>query len=192
LVAIFNFDGCEPVLEGDNECDISITVTESNDEGDECEAFSFTYDVGNPDCSIATIRVFGGDDFQDFDDPDGTIETELEAGQGGQQAAISNVRFCATVNGMDDDEMDDDGMDDEMDNVDLQLVSKKDGHKYELEITNGTDHDIKFSWGLDDTRHGGKVTVDGESSETFHVDTDEEGTVYLYHDGDQVDSVDVE
>ena len=255
LVAIFNFDGCTPVLEGDNECDISITVTESEEE-DECQAFSFTYDVGNPDCSIENIRVYGGSDCQDFDPTDGEIETELENPQSGQQAGISNVRFCATVNGMDDDGMDDDGMDDDgmdddgmdddgmdddgmdddgmdddgmdddemdddgmdndemdddemddedddddedkkkkpdlEDNVDLKLVSKKDDGKYEFEIHNDTDHDIKFSWGLDGSSHGGKVTVDGESSETFHVETDEEGTVYLYHDGDQVDSVDID
>ena len=78
------------------------------------------------------------------------------------------------------------------DNVDLKLVSKKDGDKYEFEVHNDTDHDIKFSWGLDGSSHGWKVTVDSESSGTFHVDADEEGTVYLYHDGDQVASVDIE
>jgi len=234
LVAIFNFDSCTPELEGDNECDISITVTEENDEGDSCEAFSFTYEVGDTDCTIENIRVYGGSDCQDFDSTDDEINTDLEAGAGGQQAGISNVRFCATVDDDDemdddddemdddddemdddddemdddddemdddDDEMDDDDEDDDEDkkkkpdvedNVDLELVSKKDGDKYEFEITNDTDHDIKFSWGLDDTSHGGKVTVDGESSETFHVDADEEGTVYLYHDGEEVASVDVE
>jgi len=106
----------------------------------------------------------------------------------------------------DDDDMDDDGDEDDEDDdkkkkpdveddVDLKLVSKKkgdEGDTYELKICNDTDHDIKFSWGLGDTKHREKLTVDGESSDTFHVDADEEGTVYLYHDGDEIDSVDIE
>lgn len=95
---------------------------------------------------------------------------------------------------MDDNEMDDD---DEKkkpeitDNVALKAICRKedDSNEVKCKVHNDTEHKLKFSWGVDNASHGGKVTVDGGSSETFYATADEDATVYLYHDGKRVDSV---
>ncbi|MEA1930473.1 MAG: ice-binding family protein [Euryarchaeota archaeon] len=134
----------------------------------------------------AILLVIIGDGMDDDDDDDEDMDDEDD----------DDMDDDEDMDDEDDDDDDDDDDDkkkpDVEDDVDLKLVSKKKGDKYKFKIYNDTEHDIKFSWGLDDSKHGGKVTVDGESSDTFHVEGDEEGTVYLYHDGEEVDSVDID
>ncbi|WP_312908985.1 hypothetical protein [Natronosalvus caseinilyticus] len=126
LLAVHEFDDCS-VEQTEGDCAITVEVTESegDEEGDDCDAYSFEWAVDD-DCVVYAVRVYGGNDCEDYDysdgATDGVIETDLEAGQSGQQAGISNIRFCGELeedDGGDGDDGDgDDGNDGNGDNGD--------------------------------------------------------------------------
>jgi len=104
LIAVHEFDGCS-VSQTEGDCDIAVEVTESEDENGSCDAFGFSWAVKDEDCTVSHIRVYGGSDCEDIDpdsETDGNVSTNLQAGQGEQQAGISNIRFCGNVEEPDD------------------------------------------------------------------------------------------